>query len=426
MSSEIPQPRVPDLDKRKGINHGPFRGKADPCYKCSTCETVCPVAGVNSSFPGPKFQGPEQWRFMAEGVPIDSSIDACSNCLRCHASCPQEVSLAEMHNIARGERKRERTFSSKYLRDWLLANYGMLARYGSKAPKLANWMSNNAVIRKLGERLLGITAERDAPRFADRTFRDWWDGRGGAKLSDAENRVAYFHGDYVNYHTPEVGKSLVTVFEALGYEVAVPPQRCSGTPMFANGFLDDAERAARFNVGRLSDLVEEGYDIVATCTSCSLALREEYPMLFDMDGVQTVAEHTFDAIEYLAENENLGNKVDEENPLPEQFSYHAPCHATAQGVDARSIPFLEEASVEVTHLGDDCSGMSGTYGWKTERYEDSMIIGEELFQAMEDAPGENALTECPTCAMQMEHGTDQDVSHPIELLAEAVADGNRD
>ena len=422
MSSDVPEPAVPDVDQSLRLEVAFLRGESDPCYKCSTCDSVCPVATVDEDFPGPKFQGPEQWRLQRGTIDVDPSIDACSNCLRCHAACPEDVALAEMHNVAREERVADRS-RLKYLRDRLLANYGTLARIGSKAPRLTNWLANNRVLRGLGETLLGITAEREAPEFAHETFREWWGDRGGNTITRTDKRVAYFHGDYANYHNPEVGKALVQVYETLGYEVAVPPQRCSGTPMFANGFLDDAERAARVNVRELSELIEEGYDVVATCTSCSLALREEYPSLFDIDGIETVAEHTFDAVEYLLEGEELEAASLGDEGLPESISYHSPCHASAQGVDGRSIPVLEDrADVAVTDLGDDCSGMSGTYGWKAERYDSSMAIGADLFDEMTAAPGERAMTECPTCAMQMEHGTGYDVSHPIELLADALVE----
>jgi glycerol-3-phosphate dehydrogenase subunit C len=32
------------------------------------------------------------------------------------------------------------------------------------------------------------------------------------------------------------------------------------------------------------------------------------------------------------------------------------------------------------------------------------------------------MTECPTCAMQMEHGSGYDIRHPLELLAAALVD----
>ena len=63
-----------DLDLRAG---------SDPCYKCASCDTSCPVAEVDDSFPGPKFQGPEQWRLKRkEDANIDESIISCSNCMR--------------------------------------------------------------------------------------------------------------------------------------------------------------------------------------------------------------------------------------------------------------------------------------------------------------------------------------------------------
>ena len=72
-------------------------------------------------------------------------------------------------------------------------------------------------------------------------------------------------------------------------------------------------------------------------------------------------------------------------------------------------------------VGDSCSGISGTYGWKDEHYETSMAVGHEMFDEMRAAEAETGLTECPTCAMQMEHGTGYDVHHPLEVLADGLA-----
>jgi glycerol-3-phosphate dehydrogenase subunit C len=49
-----------------------------------------------------------------------------------------------------------------------------------------------------------------------------------------------------------------------------------------------------------------------------------------------------------------------------------------------------------------------------------MAIGEEMFEEMETAAGETGLTECPTCAMQMEHGTGYEVEHPLRVLEAAL------
>jgi glycerol-3-phosphate dehydrogenase subunit C len=415
-----------------------LRAGADDCYKCSVCDSNCPVAEVDDDFPGPKFQGPEQWRLTRkDDHSIDSSVMDCSNCMRCDDACPSGVPLSQMHNTLRARYVDEELsrLSRTYWRNRLLANYGRLARLGSLAPRLTNAVMGNSWVRKATDRLLGITAERDFPEFAPETFRSWWATRGGDAASREraeaarerrgetdEKRVAYFHGDYANHNTPEVAKSLVRLYEHYGYAVAVPDQRCSGTPMFANGMLDDARRAARVNVETFAELVDEGYDVVCSCTSCSMALRQEYPELFDIEGVERVASNTYDAVEYLRLNESLDDDVAAADTESDDFAYHAPCHARNQGLDRQALELLGGLDgVNVADVGDSCSGISGTYGWKSEKYDTSMAIGEGMFEHMESASGETGLTECPTCAMQMEHGTGYEIRHPLELLADALA-----
>jgi glycerol-3-phosphate dehydrogenase subunit C len=425
-----------DLDLRTG---------SDDCYKCSVCDTECPVAEVDDDFPGPKFQGPEQWRLKRKGdTDIDSSVMSCSNCMRCDGACPSGVPLSQMHNTARAAYVDESTSkrSRAYWRNRLLANYGTMARFGSMVPRFTTFLLNSTPVKWVNEKLLGITAERDFPAFAEQTFREWWVERGGNHVDSEDKRVAYFHGDYANHNTPEVGKALVRVYESFGYEVAVPEQRCSGTPMFANGMLEDARRAAKVNVRELGALVEEGYDVVASCTSCSMALRQEYPELFDIDGIDGVSDNTYDAMEYLRIHEDLdvalaeaavdgrtGAGEDsagyptERDALDGPFAYHAPCHARNQGLAGQPVElFAALDGTDVEDVGPSCSGISGTYGWKAEKYDVSMEIGEEMFEHMEAADGETGLTECPTCAMQMEHGTGYDVRHPLEVVAAALVE----
>ncbi|MFB6132046.1 MAG: anaerobic glycerol-3-phosphate dehydrogenase subunit C [Halanaeroarchaeum sp.] len=432
-------PSAPDVDTGEFAHPKrptSWRGEGDPCIGCSICDSVCPVVSVDGDFPGPKFQGPVQWRLRDGEVEIDPSIDACSNCLRCHAACPADVPLDRLHTFTRavgasghtpdldsiagtsGEKSLRRR-----LRNRLLASYGWLARLGSRVPRLTNLVLSNRAIRALGERVLGITAEREPPRFATQTFREWWRERGGPRVRDSEKRVAYFHGDYANVHTPDVGKALVSVFESLGYEVAVPDQRCSGIPMLANGRLEQARAVAEYNLDRLSPLVERGFDVVGTCPSCTLALRESYPRLFDIEGADVVAANTSDALEFLRVRGALADVEVDDAQLPSRVAYHAPCHARAQGVDRETVSLLgRRGPVDVVDLGDGCSGMSGTYGWKAERYEHSMEIGRELFEAQAAFDGDLGLTECPTCAMQMEHGGDLSVEHPIQLIDRAIPD----
>jgi glycerol-3-phosphate dehydrogenase subunit C len=410
-------PESEDMDLRPG---------SDDCYKCSTCDTNCPVAEVDDEFPGPKFQGPEQWRLKRkEDRDIDDSVMSCSNCMRCDSACPSDVPLSQMHNTARGEYVDEQMdrLSREYIRNRILANYRTMAELGSTVPRLTNFVMGLGVTKLFNEKVLGITAEREFPEFAEETFREWWEERGGPKARSEEKRVAYFHGCYSNYNTPAVGKAMVRLFESFGYEVVVPKQRCSGTPMFANGMLDDAERAAGTNVEKFSGLVEEGYDVIASCTSCSMSLRQEYPELFSYDGTASVAAHTYEALEYLRLHEDLEGELKDAEVDAGEFAYHAPCHARNQGLAGQAVEVLDNLSgANAEDVGDSCSGISGTYGWKEEKYDTSMKIGAEMFDHMQETEAETGMTECPTCAMQMEHGTGYEIRHPLEVLEEALVD----
>ncbi|WP_276301332.1 anaerobic glycerol-3-phosphate dehydrogenase subunit C [Halorussus lipolyticus] len=428
-------PESEEMDLRPG---------SDDCYKCSTCDTNCPVAEVDDEFPGPKFQGPEQWRLKRkDDHDIDDSVMSCSNCMRCDSACPSDVPLSQMHNTARGafvEEQMEK-LSREYVRNRMLSNYRFFAELGSKVPRLTNFFMGSSLVQSVGEKLLGVTSEREFPEFAHETFREWWEKRGGntaskkrarkaraerggAKVESADKRVAYFHGCYSNYNTPEVGKSMVRLYEHFGYEIMVPPQKCSGTPMFANGMLADARRAAETNVSELAAAIEEGADVIASCTSCSLSLRQEYPELFDFEGTASVAGRTYEAVEYLRLHEDLAAELESAELADDaDFAYHAPCHARNQGVDGQAIEMLDRLDgANAEDVGESCSGISGTYGWKAEKYDTSMAIGAEMFDHMEAADAETGMTECPTCAMQMEHGTGYEIRHPLEVMAEALVE----
>jgi len=409
-------PSSEDMDLRPG---------ADNCYKCTSCDTSCPVAEVDESFPGPKFQGPEQWRLKrGEDVDIDDSIMSCSNCMRCDDACPSSVPLSQMHNTARGEYVEEHLdkFSREYIRNRMLANYRTLASIGSKIPRISNFFMGMNITSTIGAKIMGLPTERDMPEFATETFRQWFKKRGGSKVTNPDKQVAYFHGCYSNYNTPEVGKAMVRVFESFDYEVLVPKQQCSGTPMFANGMLKDARREAEVNVRELGKAIDNGADVIASCTSCSMALRQEYPELFDIEGIEDLSEHTYEAMEFLRIHEDLEGAIRNSEVDPQAFAYHAPCHARNQGLDRQAVELFRELDgAQIEDVGESCSGISGTYGWKSEKYETSMKIGAEMFDHMEHAEGDVGMTECPTCAMQMNHGTGYEIRHPLELLEEAVA-----
>ena len=48
-----------------------------------------------------------------------------------------------------------------------------------------------------------------------------------------------------------------------------------------------------------------------------------------------------------------------------------------------------------------------------------MKIGEKLFSRIKAANADDVICDCPTCRMQIKHGTQTEPCHPIEILAKA-------
>ena len=102
--------------------------------------------------------------------------------------------------------------------------------------------------------------------------------------------------------------------------------------------------------------------------------------------------------------------------------YHAPCQYRAHRVGKPSLDILEMIpGLDVRDSHARCCGIAGTYGYKVEKYQIAMDVGEELFSFMRAQGDDVTITACDseTCRWQLEHGTHKPSRHPIEVLAAA-------
>ncbi|HEX3031447.1 MAG TPA: heterodisulfide reductase-related iron-sulfur binding cluster, partial [Bacillota bacterium] len=161
---------------------------------------------------------------------------------------------------------------------------------------------------------------------------------------------------------------------------------------------------------------------VTLCTSCGNTLKSEYPRLFPGEErlskiADLVAANTYDfgelLVELLAENKL---KLPA-NRINRKLAYHAPCHLKAQGIGKPWLSILKSVpGLEVLDLEAGCCGMSGTYGFRTEKYAISMGIGANVFTAIKEYQPDQVISECAGCRMQIEHGTQAETLHPVEVL----------
>ena len=398
----------------------------DLCIKCNVCTTVCPVARVTDDFPGPKYVGPQAQRFRGPGVGLDApdhSVDLCSGCGICTRACPAGVLIAETNNRARAAIVKERGSS---LRNRLISDTDLIARFGVPLAPLANIGLNNGMARWMGEKLLGVHRRGPLTTFARRTFGSWWKRRGGATslpaTPDPSRTVVYFHGCAVNAFEPDLGRDAVAILERNGFTVIVPRQECCGLPFISNGLYEQARNKARRNLSSLAQFARAGYRIVGTSTSCTHALKAEYREMLDFsDGDATaVADATWDICELLLDLHDRGELDVGFAPMVEPLPYHPPCQLKSHGIGTPAMDlFSLVPGLRAVDSDHDCCGAAGTYGLKVERWQIAQDIGAPLFDKVRASGAARAACDSETCRWQIEQSSGVRTVHPITILAES-------
>ena len=390
---------------------------ADHCLSCTSCMSSCPVMEATKEYRGPKLVGPAHNRMRFSQEDVEESLDFCSNCKSCDRACPSGVEVSTLNMLQRAEYYRTHPHSQ---RDDMLA-------HGERMAKMVRMFPMGATFANLGMKIgkalgifgsMGIAGERDMPAYASSSFLSMFKG---IQQKPSEKKVVFYPGCFINDNNPEVGVAFVKVMQKNGYEVLVDEKfNCCGSPLVVTGYLDEALEHAHNNVSRILEWKRKGIPVVACCTSCSLMLKKEYGELFDEEEMKEAAENVYDAFEFLAMLEEEGKLNTEFKSLSQSLLYHVPCHLKSQGFvtpAARILGKIPGVKVELADVG--CCGMSGNYGFKQDKYEISMKIGEELFGRIKTANADKVISDCGTCRLQIQHGGHVEPCHPIEILEKA-------
>lgn len=404
-------------------------GNLDHCLKCSTCHTQCPVVANYLKYPGPKYLGPELERLrLARGerepLKIDDSLAYCTNCKRCDIACPHGVKPS-FYNLKNKARVKARP--SERLRDWILAHNVWWGKMASKVPGLSNFVLKHPVA-KYAMGTMGI-APRDFPEYKKQKLKINNQQTQVTKQSPKDQegkKVLYYPGCYASFNEPEIIQAAIDILERHGYDVQIAPTECCGTPIFSNGLLDETRELAKKNIDVFLNYIEKGYKIVTTCPSCGLAIKDEYRDLVSGQKAEQTATNVWELFELLEEEEVLhfkeapskGEEAKIKAKIPKAF-YHVPCHLRVQGMGYPGVSILRKYAVDNLILEDSyCCGLSGTYGFKKEKYELSKAIGSPLFEAIKASGAPLVITDCGTCKLQIEQVAGVPVKHTALVLRE--------
>ncbi|MGD2272154.1 MAG: anaerobic glycerol-3-phosphate dehydrogenase subunit C, partial [Desulfobacterales bacterium] len=351
-------------------------------------------------------------------APIEENIDYCSMCLNCHVACPSGVALNRVNVQAKDAYAREK---GRSLRDWMLGRAELMGKMASVFPSASNRLLASNLVRGGMETALGISRRAEMVPYA-KPFINWLKRRlPETKPSTAQRKIAYFVGCYTNYNDTDPGKEAVTVLEHLGFNVTVPDQNCCGLPLISSGDLDGARKLAKANIASLQSWCDRGYDIIVSCTSCSMMLTHEYSEVLGLENAADIAARTHDLGEYLRHLSETGELQLDLKPVSLVAAYHTPCHLRAQKIGLPLVDILKKIpDLKVEVLDAACCGQSGTYGFKAEKYDISTAVGRPLSESLNTLKPDIALSECGPCQIRMHGVSGLPVAHPISILRRAL------
>jgi Fe-S oxidoreductase len=385
-----------------------------PIFRASPQEAATPRAKANLTV---SLLQPDADPSLLSSDQMRAVADLCINCKMCASECPARVQIPKLmlearaanvarHGLARG--------------DQVLVRVEGFARLGSLFAPAVNALLANPIARWLLEKIFGVSRQRRLPRFAPCSFLRLAQQRGWTrKPRSARPRVAYFIDVFANYNDPLIAESVVNVLHHNGIEVYVPPGQIGcGMAALAYGDVDTARETVQHNLRILAELAREDFPILCSEPTAALMLRQDALDLIDDADARLVAAQVVELTAFLGDLHQEGRLRTDFNRLDVSIGHHVPCHLKALGRPPVGpallslIPGVRAQTIDVS-----CSGMAGTFGFKSDCYDLSMAAGRPMLQELARPGYLFGSTECSACRLQMEDGTGKRTLHPAQYLA---------
>ena len=342
------------------------------------------------------------------------TLSLCVGCKACGKECPTGVDMARMkiEFLHHYHRRRGLPF-----RERLVAWLPRYAPYAARLPELTNLGKPDGLLARAGERVLGLTARRERPRWRRKIFRRAATQRGDDTSPDPDHdagrpEVLLWVDTFNTYFEPENAWAALRVLEAAGYRVRLPTlsgrPACCGRTFLNAGLVDEARREGRRLLSALSPWVERGVPVVGLEPSCLLTLRDELPLLLPGEESASLSDGSLLLDEFLLREAEAGRAPLDLGPVEASMALvHTHCHQKALGREGATETILRRIpGLEVHTLRSGCCGMAGAFGYEAEHYDISMAMGElDLLPAVRDAAPETwVLAAGVSCRHQIAHG----------------------
>jgi Fe-S oxidoreductase len=315
-------------------------------------------------------------------------------------------------------------------RDRLLSSTDAMGKLAAipVVAQTVNAVNNFKPARAAMQAVLGVHKDRQLPPYAPRKFRSAAQNR-DFPVRDGKNtpgKVAIFATCYANYNEPSMGHDLVALLEhnEIPY-VLVESEVCCGMPKLELGDLAGVDALKQKNMPVLAKHAKAGYAILAPVPSCTLMFKQELPLMYPDDpDAARVRDAMFDPFEYFVLRKKDGLLKTEFKQGLGKVAYHIPCHSRVQNMGQKTREALEMVPGTQVTVVERCSGHDGTWGVKTEYFDNAMKIGRPVFRQMAAVEANFVSSDCPIAARHIMQGMGDEAkgaikAHPLALLRKA-------
>jgi glycerol-3-phosphate dehydrogenase subunit C len=412
----------------------------DLCQGCRLCFNLCPSFPTMFAFVDAR-DGDAAAMTVAEQ---DQVVDECYQCKLCYPKCPYvpphewQLDFPRLMMRAHAVRHGQGLPIRDRVTDQVLGRTDLLGKLSTAAAPLVNALTGTpgSMARRIMDKTSGMASQRLLPPYARTRFSTWFRRRTAAETTPAD-RTAATHGQvsvfptcFIEYMEPAIGQDLVKVYERNGVSCSMPEgAKCCGAPWLHQGNIKEFTKAASSNVRSLAREVRAGRHVIVAQPTCAYVVKKDYPLYLAGTPLgpdaELVAEHTSDPAEYLvALHKGEGTSLDTEFPgrengdVPDRVTYHVACHLQAQHIGLKSRDLLKVAGVKAT-LVQRCSGIDGTWGYRSENYDLARKVAQPMAREIEAAGNEVVCGDCHLANGAIEQETGSRPVHPIQLLARA-------
>jgi len=353
------------------------------------------------------------------------TMDLCVGCKGCKRECPTGVDMAKMKvEFLHHYHQRH----ARSLKDRLIAYLPRYAMLASRFAPLLNLRNRVGLLAWIGERALGLSAQRSLPRWHAQRFNDKQVVEDGDHVGNGE--VVLLVDTFNRYFESDNARAAHAVLVAGGYRVhllqAADGKRplCCGRTFLASGMVDEARSEARRLLEAVRPYVSRGLPIIGLEPSCLLTLRDEYRSMLPGDETEALAQQAMLLEEFLAAQQQQGKLQLKLKPLAaRRVLVHGHCHQKAfatMSAMQQTLELIPDLEVEVIDSG--CCGMAGAFGFEASHYELSMKMAElDLLPAVRTAADDTLLVANGTsCRHQIEDGADRAARHIACILQDAL------